>query len=94
MRNDHSVYGKASEQVKMAVLLSLFQPGVITRLKSADVRVDDPDYIDGSVITADFLLHIDFDKLLRYAKKLMTDYIQFFRLYRYCGRYAVRMSCI
>ena len=70
VRNDHSVYGKASEQVKMAVLLSLFQPGVITRLKSADVRVDDPDYIDGSVITADFLLHIDFDKLLRYAKKL------------------------
>ena len=54
----------------MSVLLSLFQPGVITRLKPADVRVDDPNFIDGSVITADFLLHIDFDKLLRQAEKI------------------------
>ena len=61
---------EGSEQTKMSVLLSLFQPDVITRLKPADVRVDDPAFIDGSVITADFLLHIDFDKLLRQAKKI------------------------
>ena len=65
---------EGSEQKKMSVLLSLFQPGVITRLKPADVRVDDPNFIDGSVITADFLLHIDFDKLLWQAKKLIDSY--------------------
>lgn len=61
---------EGSKQRKMSVLLSLFQPGVITRLKPADVRVDDPNFIDGSVITADFLLHIDFDKLLWQAEKI------------------------
>ena len=65
---------EGSEQKKMSVLLSLFQPDVITRLKPADVRVDDPNFIDGSVITADFLLHIDFDKLLWQAKKLKDSY--------------------
>ena len=77
LHDDRSVYDKGmegSEQRKMSVLLSLFQPGVITRLKPADVRVDDPNFIDGSVITADFLLHIDFDKLLRQAKKLIDSY--------------------
>lgn len=77
LHDDRSVYDKGmegSEQRKMSVLLSLFQPGVITRLKPADVRVDDPNFIDGSVITADFLLHIDFDKLLWQAKKLKDNY--------------------
>lgn len=77
LHDDSSVYDKGtdgSEQAKMSVLLSLFQPDVITRLKPADVRVDDPNFIDGSVITADFLLHIDFDKLLRQAQKLKDSY--------------------
>lgn len=77
LHDDRSIYDKGmegSEQTKMSVLLSLFQPGVITRLKPADVRVDDPAFIDGNVITADFLLHIDFDKLLRQAKKLNDSY--------------------
>lgn len=70
-RSEYDYKGmEGSEQTKMSVLLSLFQPGVITRLKPADVRVDDPDFIDGSVIIADFLLHIDFDKLLQQAKKI------------------------
>ena len=70
-RSEYDYKGmEGSGQTKMSVLLSLFQPGVITKLKPADVRVDDPDFIDGSVITADFLLHIDFDKLLRQAKKI------------------------
>lgn len=74
-RSEYEYKGmEGSEQTKMSVLLSLFQPGVITRLKPADVRVDDPNFIDGSVITADFLLHIDFDKLLRQAKKLNDSY--------------------
>lgn len=80
LHDDRSVYDysykgmEGSEQKKMSVLLSLFQPDVITRLKPADVRVDDPNFIDESVITADFLLHIDFDKLLRQAKKLKDSY--------------------
>ena len=74
-RSEYEYKGmEGSEQTKMSVLLSLFQPGVITRLKPADVRVDDPNFIDGSVITADFLLHIDFDKLLRQVKKLNDSY--------------------
>lgn len=74
LHEDHSGYSEGSEQTKMSVLLSLFQPDVITKLKPADVRVDDPAFIDGNVITADFLLHIDFDKLLRQAKKLNDSY--------------------
>lgn len=73
IKNGNPVYGKLSERLKMSVLMPLFQPGVITKLKSADIRVDDSRFINGNVIVADFLLHIDIDKYMQYAKSINDD---------------------
>lgn len=68
--DEYSAYGQSNKNIMLSTLLPLFQRGVLAKLTSADIRVDDPDYINGNLITADFLLHVDIDKFMQAARKL------------------------